>query len=76
MSDLAHFSDTGRACMVDVAENPHTRRTAVAGVALLTIYDMCKAIDHGMRIEYIQLEEKRGSKSGVWSREEVAKKSK
>ena len=36
--------------------------------ALLTIYDMCKAIDRGMRIEYIQLEEKRGGKSGVFRR--------
>ena len=40
-----------------------------ASAALLTIYDMCKAIDRGMRIEYIQLEEKRGGKSGVWLRE-------
>src|SRR3989304_1993660 len=39
-----------------------------ASVALLTIYDMCKAIDRGMRIEYVQLEEKRGGKSGVWQR--------
>ena len=39
-----------------------------ASVALLTIYDMCKAIDRGMRIEHIQLEEKRGGKSGVWKR--------
>lgn len=41
-----------------------------ASVALLTIYDMCKAIDRGMRIECVQLEEKRGGKSGVWRREE------
>lgn len=39
-----------------------------ASVALLTIYDMCKALDRGMRIESIQLEEKRGGKSGVWRR--------
>ncbi len=38
--------------------------------ALLTIYDMCKAIDRGMRIETVQLEEKRGGKSGVWLRGE------
>lgn len=43
-----------------------------ASVALLTIYDMCKAIDRGMRIENIQLDEKRGGKSGVWSRGEKA----
>ena len=39
-----------------------------ANVGLLTIYDMCKAIDRGMRIEHVQLEEKRGGKSGVWQR--------
>jgi len=41
-----------------------------ANIALLTIYDMCKAIDRGMRIESVQLEEKRGGKSGVWKRSE------
>lgn len=41
-----------------------------ANVALLTIYDMCKAIDRGMKIECVQLEEKRGGKSGVWKRGE------
>ena len=39
--------------------------TAVA-VGLLTIYDMCKAADRGMRIEAIRLLEKRGGKSGDW----------
>lgn len=39
--------------------------TAV-GVGLLTIYDMCKAVDRGMRIEGVQLMEKRGGKSGHW----------
>jgi cyclic pyranopterin phosphate synthase len=42
-----------------------------ANVALLTIYDMCKAIDRGMRIECVQLEEKRGGKSGIWKRGET-----
>ena len=41
-----------------------------ASVALLTIYDMCKAIDRGMVIEGVQLDEKRGGKSGVWKRGE------
>ena len=41
-----------------------------ANVGLLTIYDMCKAIDRGMRIECVQLEEKRGGKSGAWKRGE------
>ena len=41
--------------------------TAVA-VGLLTIYDMCKAIDRGMVSEAIQLLEKQGGKSGHWRR--------
>jgi len=39
-----------------------------ASTALLTVYDMCKAIDRGMRIECVQLEEKHGGKSGSWLR--------
>lgn len=39
--------------------------TAVA-VAALTLYDMCKAVDRGMRMEGIQLLEKLGGKSGHW----------
>jgi len=35
-------------------------------VALLTIYDMCKAIDRGMTMGDIRLLEKRGGKSGPW----------
>ena len=42
---------------------------SAAAVALLTIYDMCKAIDRGMRIEHVQLEEKHGGRSGEWRRE-------
>jgi cyclic pyranopterin phosphate synthase len=36
--------------------------------AALTIYDMCKAIDRGMAISEIRLDEKRGGKSGTWKR--------
>ena len=40
--------------------------TAVA-VAGLTIYDMCKAVDRGMRLEEVRLVRKSGGKSGAWS---------
>ena len=36
-------------------------------VALLTIYDMCKAVDRGMVITGVRLLEKQGGKSGSWS---------
>ena len=35
-----------------------------AGVGLLTVYDMCKAVDRGMRIESLRLVEKSGGRSG------------
>ena len=39
-----------------------------AAVGLLTIYDMVKAVDRGMVIRDLQLEEKRGGKSGLFRR--------
>ena len=37
-------------------------------VALLTIYDMCKAVDRGMTMTDIRLQQKSGGKSGEWQR--------
>ncbi len=41
--------------------------TAVSA-ALLTVYDMCKAIDKGMTISGVELIEKKGGRSGHWKR--------
>jgi molybdenum cofactor biosynthesis enzyme len=60
---LTHIDTKGEARMVDVSEKPATERTAVA-VACLTIYDMIKAVERGVRIEGIHLVEKKGGKSG------------
>jgi cyclic pyranopterin phosphate synthase len=38
-------------------------------VGLLTIYDMCKAVDKGMTMDGIRLLEKEGGKSGHWKAE-------
>ena len=74
-SDVPEADDQGRAGIRVVTTASCVGRTGVemealcaASTALLTIYDMCKAIDRGMRIEHIQLEEKRGGRSGVWQR--------
>ncbi|HEX8147018.1 MAG TPA: cyclic pyranopterin monophosphate synthase MoaC [Pyrinomonadaceae bacterium] len=40
-----------------------------AAVAALTVYDMCKAVEKGMTITDVRLEEKTGGKSGAWRRE-------
>lgn len=42
---------------------------AAVQIALLTIYDMCKAVDRGMAMQSIRLLEKAGGKSGHWRRE-------
>lgn len=40
-----------------------------AAVGLLTVYDMLKAVDRGMVLEALRLEEKRGGRSGSWRRD-------
>jgi len=46
---------------------PCTREALTAvQVALLTIYDMCKAVDRGMTITDVKLLEKHGGKSGTY----------
>ena len=41
-----------------------------AAVAALTVYDMCKAVERGITITDVRLEEKTGGKSGAWKRQE------
>lgn len=42
---------------------------SAVSIALLTIYDMCKAADRGMRLEGVRLLEKDGGRSGYWQQE-------
>ena len=42
-------------------------------VGLLTIYDMCKAMDRGMCIEDVRLLEKHGGKSGIWRADNISR---
>ncbi len=42
---------------------------SAVGVALLTVYDMCKAVDKGMVIDNLRLLKKTGGRSGTYSRE-------
>lgn len=65
-------SDTNRVlCEVTSQTNGQTgvEMEALTGVqvALLTIYDMCKAVDRGMVIGDVRLVHKSGGKSGVWN---------
>jgi cyclic pyranopterin phosphate synthase len=42
-----------------------------AAVAALTVYDMCKAVEKGITITDLRLEEKTGGKSGTWVRQQA-----
>jgi cyclic pyranopterin phosphate synthase len=66
----------GERRLVITAEARATDRTGVemealtaAAVAALTVYDMCKAVERGMEIRHVRLLEKRGGRSGAWTRE-------
>jgi cyclic pyranopterin phosphate synthase len=66
------FVDEPDAIGIEVTVETHERTgvemealTAVA-VGLLTVYDMCKAVDRGMRIEGVRLLEKTGGRSGLY----------
>ena len=73
--DIDLATETGPAavsCRVTVETRGQTgvemeALTAVQ-ITLLTIYDMCKAVDRGMTIDQVRLTEKQGGKSGHWQR--------
>jgi cyclic pyranopterin monophosphate synthase len=54
---------------IDARTGVEMEAMVAASVALLTIYDMCKAVDRGMEISSVRLVEKRGGRSGVYLRE-------
>ena len=85
MDKLSHYDEAGQAHMVDVSGKTATRREATAAttagtgvemeamvaasVAALTVYDMTKALDKGIRIREVVLLRKSGGKSGEYRRE-------
>lgn len=69
----ASVEDDGVSLTAEVSTNAQTgvemeALTAVS-IAALTIYDMCKALEKGIRITEIRLESKTGGKSGDYRRE-------
>jgi cyclic pyranopterin phosphate synthase len=70
--------DRALGCVVCEAQVETFGRTGVemealvaVQIGLLTVYDMCKAVDRSMRIESVRLLEKRGGRSGHWVAEPV-----
>ena len=74
----ADFDIDEAACRVELTVTAETRgRTGVEMEALtavmaglLTVYDMLKAVDRGMKIDGVRLLEKKGGKSGHWRAED------
>ena len=71
------FDDAAHAVVIEVTAETVARTgvemEALAGatIGLLTIYDMCKAVDRAMRIEGVRLLEKSGGKSGRFKSADV-----
>jgi cyclic pyranopterin phosphate synthase len=69
----AETRDFGVYIEAEAATNAQTgvemEALTAASVAALTIYDMCKAVEKGITITDVRLEEKTGGKSGTWKRE-------
>ena len=55
-------------CKISGQTGVEMEALTAASVAALTIYDMCKAVDKGIKISSVQLLEKTGGKSGDWRR--------
>ncbi|HIF18542.1 MAG TPA: cyclic pyranopterin monophosphate synthase MoaC [Cycloclasticus sp.] len=75
--DIKLEPDTANNCIACHATVTTSGKTGVemealnaTQVTLLTIYDMCKAVDRGMTIQGVRLLEKKGGKSGHWKRED------
>jgi cyclic pyranopterin monophosphate synthase len=70
----AEAQDSGIYIEAEAATNAQTgvemEALTAAAVAALTVYDMCKAVEKGITITDVRLEEKTGGKSGMWKRTE------
>jgi cyclic pyranopterin phosphate synthase len=68
----AELRDDGVYIEAEAATNAQTgvemEALTAAAVAALTVYDMCKAVEKGIVITDVRLEEKTGGKSGLWQR--------
>ncbi|MGB0721841.1 MAG: cyclic pyranopterin monophosphate synthase MoaC [Gammaproteobacteria bacterium] len=73
--ELEPHPESGRVLCKTTCETHHQTGVEMEAltatqIALLTIYDMCKAVDRGMVIGGVKLLEKRGGRSGHWVRTE------
>jgi cyclic pyranopterin phosphate synthase len=61
-----HAVDITATCRVTARTGVEMEAMTAVAVAALTVYDMCKAVDRGMRLTEISLVRKSGGRSGTW----------
>jgi len=61
--------DISATCRLKARTGVEMEALTAASVAALTVYDMCKAVDRGMRITDVRLTHKAGGKSGEFSQD-------
>lgn len=66
LNDTEHSLDITTTCRTEYKTGVEMEAMTACSVAALTIYDMCKAADKGIRIEAVRLVFKAGGKSGEW----------
>ena len=68
LDETRHAVDIEATCKLKGRTGVEMEALTAASVAALTVYDMCKAVDRGMVVDRVQLEEKTGGRSGTFRR--------
>ena len=69
LDDKRNAVDIEATCKLKGKTGVEMEALTAASVAALTVYDMCKSVDRGMRIEAVRLTHKAGGKSGEFSQD-------
>ena len=69
LDEAGHAVDIEATCRTRGVTGVEMEAMTAASVAALTIYDMCKAVERGIRITELRLTRKSGGKSGLWQGE-------
>jgi cyclic pyranopterin phosphate synthase len=66
LNEAEHAVEITATCRITGRTGVEMEALTAVSVAALTVYDMCKAVDKGMRIDHIRLVKKTGGKSGPY----------
>jgi cyclic pyranopterin phosphate synthase len=66
LNEAEHAVEITATCRITGRTGVEMEALTAVSVAALTVYDMCKAVDKGMRVEHVRLVKKTGGKSGPY----------